>query len=99
LDNRRRFDQLGNNPDPLDEGEVWGGAFWDLRQALGKDVQGNHLADVLLLRTAMNLSPPGVGTDARAEFVKQLLEQERRVSSGQFASQIRDVFQKRGLNP
>jgi hypothetical protein len=68
-----------------------------MRHALGKDAQGNNLADVLLLRTVMNLTPPGVGKEARVGFVRQLLEQERRVTGGRFAAAIRDVFRKRGL--
>jgi Patatin-like phospholipase len=97
LDNARRFDTLEDSPESHDEGEVWGGAFWEMRHALGKDAQGNNLADVLLLRTVMNLTPPGVGKEARVGFVRQLLEQERRVTGGRFAAAIRDVFRKRGL--
>ena len=97
MDNRRRFDELGDHPESPDQREVWGGAFWELRQGLGKDAQGNYLADVLLLRTVMSLTPPGAGTEARADFVRQLLEQEHRVTGGRFASRIRDVFRSRGL--
>jgi hypothetical protein len=97
LENSGRFDQLTTNPDRHVEGLVWGAAFWDLRKVLGNDAQGNHRADVLLLRTATRLKPAGAGIDSRADFVRQLLEQERQVSSGRFAAQIRDVFEKRGL--
>jgi hypothetical protein len=97
LDNSGRFDTLATNPERHVEGLVWGAAFWDLRKVLGNDAQGNHRADVLLLRTATRLKPPGAGIEARADFVRQLLEQERQVSSGRFAAQIRDVFAKRGL--
>ena len=100
MENNCRFDelpQLENGPDRFDEGKVWGGAFWELRQGLGKDAQGNYLADVLIMRTAMRLTPPGEGTKARADFVRQLLDQEDRVTGGRFASQIRDVFRGRRL--
>jgi predicted acylesterase/phospholipase RssA len=97
LENSDRFDKLATDPERHAEGLVWGAAFWDLRKVLGNDAQGNHLADVLLLRTATRLKPPGAGIEARADFVRQLLEQERQVSSGRFAAQIRNVFGKRGL--
>jgi hypothetical protein len=101
INNRLRFDSIRDGLDWIErylaEGEVWAGAFWELRQGFGRDAQGNHLADVLLMRTALNLSPPSEGAEARADFVRQLLEQERRVTGGRFASLIRDVFQRRGL--
>jgi hypothetical protein len=103
MDNRRGFDSLRDDPErhPASEvwaeSEVWGGAFWELRQGLGRDAQGNHLADVLLLRTALSLPPPRAATEARADFVRQLLEQEHRVTGGRFASLIHDVFRRRGL--
>ena len=76
LDIPRRFDTLEDSPESHDEGEVWGGAFWDIRHALGKDAQGNNLADVLLLRTVINMRPLGDGKEAWAEFLRQILEQE-----------------------
>ena len=106
IKNRLRFDEQGDDPKPLPEyeREVWSGAFWELREGLGTDAQGNYLADVLLLRTAMDLSRtvmdlscPIAGTDARVDFLRQLLEQEHRVTSRRFASRIRDVFRGRGL--
>ena len=64
----------------------------------------DYPADVLLLRTAMDLSRtvmdlscPIAGTDPRVDFLRQLLEQEHRVTSRRFASRIRDVFRGRGL--
>ena len=97
MDNSRRFDSLPLLPEEHDEGEVWSGAFWDLRRKLDKDDQGNYRADVLLFRTALDLRPPAQGAEARAEFVRQLLEHESQESGGKFAPQIREVFQQRGL--
>jgi predicted acylesterase/phospholipase RssA len=104
LDNRRRFDtleksQADTQPEPHDEGEVWGAAFWELRETMGRDEQGNRRADVLLLKTVQNLKFPRPGDGAREAVVALILEQDEQLYQGQHAAKIREVFEQRGLKP
>jgi hypothetical protein len=75
--------------------EVWGGAFWQLRQVLGKDK-----ADHLLAETWRAFSPekPAAGT-LYAAFAANLLERSKSLDDGKYAAQIRALFEQRGLRP
>jgi hypothetical protein len=67
--------------------EIWGSAFWEIRQVLGQQV-----ADKLLFDTWFKLRPADVIRDRGASFVKLLLESQQ-----PHASQIREIFGRRGL--
>jgi hypothetical protein len=101
MENRLRFDQIDldrSGGRVNSEGEVWSGAFWDLRQKLGFDVHGNHLADVLLLKAWDDRRPlPNGEKAARAAFAKAILDQDQKLTGGKSAAQIREVLQSRGL--
>jgi hypothetical protein len=103
MNNHRRFDSVAkqpldpNQPDRFDEGEVWGGAFWELRAAMGRDAQGNRLADILLLGTVQNLKFPPAGADPRTAVVAQIIEQDKQLFQSKYAPKIREVFEKRGV--
>jgi hypothetical protein len=96
MDNRRQF---MNELELHDEGEVWGGAFWELRESMGRDEQHNHRADVLLLKTVQHLEHPPPRAKAREAIVSQILEEDRQLYQGQHAAKIRAVFAQRGLKP
>jgi len=85
LENQRRFDDQspGERNEVHARGETWGGAFWEVRRLLGREV-----ADRLLFRAWSEWQPSG---DADASFAKTLIGLS---SSGDV---VRDVFVKRGL--
>jgi hypothetical protein len=88
LPSRRKFDDIKPNLDSaLNNGEIWGGAFWDMRVALGKDV-----TDRLLFTTWFTLQPDEVRADRGASFVRKSIEADR-----EHESQIRSIFAQRGL--
>jgi hypothetical protein len=66
---------------------VWGSAFWEMRQAIGqKD------ADQALFDAWFKLQPKDVSNDRGVAFVNLLLESDKA-----HASQIREIFRRRGL--
>jgi hypothetical protein len=46
LDNQRKFTEISDSTDPLEAGEVWGGALWEIRNACGQDVADKMFYDV-----------------------------------------------------
>lgn len=76
-----------------DEGEVWGGAFWELRDQIGQ-----RAADRLLFSTWSALRPQELSDNNVAiSFVKKLLDIDSSSEGGKHANQIRSVFERRGL--
>ena len=71
----------------VDGTEIWGSAFWEMRQTLGqKD------ADKIIFDAWFELKPKDVINDRGVAFVKLLLK-----SGGAHAPQIRGIFTRRGL--
>jgi hypothetical protein len=97
LDNDRKFSEVSRNKDPNPYKdpilwEAWGGAFWDIRRALGQAT-----ADKLLFSTWIALRPSAMRGDYALNFVTRLLEVDRSLEGGKHASQIRAVFERRGM--
>jgi hypothetical protein len=94
LANKRRFNEL--KPDvssAMSDGpEIWGGAFWDIRQRLDQS-----LADRLLFKAWFLFRPDEARTDRGAKFVKKLLEMDQALGDGKHREQLRSIFEVRGL--
>ena len=75
-----------------DAGEVWGGAFWELREQIGQTV-----TDKLLFSTWSNMTTENLRENIRGAFFKKLLETELLVENGKYTKQIRSVLERRGL--
>jgi hypothetical protein len=88
LSNDRTFDEVAANPEIHNVGEIWGGAFWELRERLGQTV-----ADKLLFSTWVALRPSDTHSDFGVAFVKTLLETD----SGEHSRDIQAIFRRRGL--
>jgi hypothetical protein len=89
LTKRRSFGDLQPNiGSAMSDGtEVWGSAFWEMRQTLGqKD------ADKTIFDAWFELKPKDVINDRGVAFVKLLLK-----SDGAHAPQIRGIFMRQGL--
>ena len=94
LDNRLRFDQLA--PDALAQnvGEVWGGAFWDIRRLLGATD-----ADKLLFLTWTGLAPDAPAQLTAQTFVQQLLATHAATAPSNRSAEIAAIFEGRGVKP
>lgn len=93
LDNNRKFSEINEKSLPQSIGEIWGGAFWEIRKLLGQDA-----ADKLLFSTWSGLQSSKVGSDIGAFFVKKLLENNQDIGGGKYTDEIRSIFVRRGLN-
>jgi hypothetical protein len=95
LDNTRKFSEITASKSafgPQDAGEIWGGAFWEIRALLGQDS-----ADKLLFSTWTELKPADTKSKDRASFAKKLLERAASSQGEDETKQIRTIFQRRGL--
>jgi hypothetical protein len=101
LNNQLRFDKLEDLSSHSDHaiGEVWGGAFWELRENMGRDEKHNHRADVLLLKSWQDFKLPPPNDVAREAFLSQLLEADKELYKGRDTAKILGVFERRGLHP
>lgn len=92
LDNRLRFDELA--PDALHwhVGEVWGGAFWDIRRLLGVTE-----ADRLLFLTWTGLAPDAPTSLTAAGFVQRLLATHAATAQTNRRAELEAIFEQRGV--
>jgi len=93
LDNERRFTEVTpDTPGPQDEGEVWAGAFWQIRKLLQQEV-----ADRLLFSTWRTQSPADISRDDPKVFVRGLMNEAQHSADNDDATTIQSIFQHRGL--
>ena len=91
MDNRRTFDELGPAAEMHDVGEVWGGAFWEIRALLGAN-DGNRLLLTACKETPAKEDSP----QSRVEFARAVVRLARR-DHAMHAADIQAIFQRRGL--
>jgi hypothetical protein len=93
LNNSRRFDETAKRGGEVqDRGEIWGGAFWELRSVLGRD-----LADRLLVRAWQSVASPLAEQDTARKFIDALLSNAIGIASDRQVTAIRTTFRKRGF--
>lgn len=73
-----------------DGSEVWGGAFWEIRQSLGAEA-----ADRLIGVTWQAFAPGK--EQAYTSFANALLANSRSVDGGSHTEEIREILKRRGL--
>jgi hypothetical protein len=76
----------------LDGGEIWGSAFWEMRELLGKAVADKLLFDAWF-RFRSNVDKDATG----AAFVRQIVELDRSKSNPAHTAQITGIFARRQL--
>jgi hypothetical protein len=91
LNNQRRFSDFRKKIDFHSYGTVWGGAFWELRGALGRQT-----IDRLLLQAWQAFDFAAVLDDLKV-FPQELVHQSDSLDGGKHSAKIRDVFRSRGL--
>jgi hypothetical protein len=89
LDNNRSFHEAAADPEFHNVGEIWSGAFWELRKHLGQDI-----ADKLLFSAwAAALSSFDANNDFGAAFAETLVE----TCDGAHRRNVRAILKRRGL--
>jgi hypothetical protein len=91
LENERQFKDAIPD-DHRDVGEIWGGAFWEIRNLLQPEV-----ADRLLYSSWQDQTSNDIHRDEPQAFVKQLLAEARHPAHSNEADTIQSIFQHRGL--
>lgn len=94
LQNQRSFAGFSATPVTYnqDGAEIWGGAFWALRQSLGKDV-----ADKLILSAWKLLQPDDAEGNIPAKFGARMLQADK-TEGGAHSAEIRGILDARGVN-
>ncbi len=72
--------------------EVWGAAFWEIRQLVGQDV-----GDKLLFSSWNSITESDVQLNDPKSFVRKILEMDQSTESGRHSNEIRAIFVRRGL--
>jgi hypothetical protein len=90
LENDRRFTEAVREPNS--RGEIWGGAFWELRTRLGKQA-----ADKIIFSAWTLVREDDVRNDHERFFLSKLIEADQRLNGGKNAARIRSVFYSRGF--
>jgi hypothetical protein len=91
LKNNRKFTTISAQTEYHDAGEIWGGAFWELRETLGQDK-----ADRLIFLASTKLTEAD-GSNIAANLVEKLVAVDEELEGGTDVGQIRSVFEGRGL--
>ena len=93
LYNSRKFDETPELEGlSQDRGEIWGGAFWELRSVLGRD-----LADRLLVRAWQSMAWPIAERETTRKFIQAVLLNAREIASDRQVTEISTTFRKRGF--
>ncbi len=92
LGNDRKFTEVSPNASPQDVGEIWGGAFWEMRRLLGQAT-----ADKLLFSTWVALQPSDTRENEPVGFVRKLLDMVPSSTDRNHVRQIQAIFERRGL--
>lgn len=92
LDNDRKFTEVDKNAELHDVGEIWSGAFWEIRAQLGQ-----ASADKLLFSTWMAMLPLDTHKNFSARFAKKLIDTARSLEDGDHSAEVAETFQRRKL--
>ncbi len=104
LRNKRQFSEVHLSDEASvqnDGSEIWGGAFWQLRELLGKDKADRLLADTWRAfqprQASLGVAPTGSSSGVYSAFVGALAENASHLGNGVTSEQIRAIFKGRGL--
>ena len=92
LDNDRKFTEAAKDLELHSVGEIWSGAFWEIRTRLGQPS-----ADKLLFSTWMAMLPLEPHKNFSARFAKTLIDAARVLEDGDRSPEVAETFQRRKL--
>jgi hypothetical protein len=90
MENDLKFSQAAINPESHHVGEIWSGAFWEIRRRLGKNE-----ADKLLFSTWMAMLPLNDRGNFNSDFISKLVHGARSLEDGDRSAEIAAVFKRR----
>ncbi len=92
LENARTFSEVRPGMPSQDSGEIWGGAFWDMRGSLGKELADGAVAAAWLAsRDAMSAK------DAGSSLVQQLMAAVEPRAGKAGTEKVLTIFERREL--
>ncbi|MDP3799608.1 MAG: SAV_2336 N-terminal domain-related protein [Polaromonas sp.] len=92
LENDRHYDEARSDSEMHDVGEIWGGAFWEMRHRLG-----SQLADRLLFEGwHASIMPQKRTKDFKRTFITTLMEAARLPQLSR-ATDVAELFSRRGF--
>jgi hypothetical protein len=92
LDNEREFTEAVKDPELHNVGEIWSGAFWEMRKRLGQAA-----ADKLLFSSWIAMLPLDRHKNFNGRFAKKLIEGAQSLDYGDHGHVVADIFQRRKL--
>ena len=92
LNNDRKFSEAAINPEQHNVGEIWGGAFWEIRQRLGK-----ASADKIIFEAWTGILPLENVATFNNDFVKKIAHAAASLKDGDRSAEILAVFTRRGF--
>jgi hypothetical protein len=95
LDNEKKFDeftQIEHSQMPYQGGEIWAGAFWEMRKRLGREI-----IDPLLASAWASTKWPEKESDTAATFVQTILSEGRAKIRKEQLDGIVEVLKKRAF--
>jgi hypothetical protein len=94
LNNDRTFSETSSTTPHQDVGEIWGGAFWEMRKLFGQDI-----TDRLLFSTwrEMQGQEDTSLSDYGMSFVEKLQVVSQSMGAGNRTGEIKSLFQDRML--
>lgn len=91
LNNERAFEETSETEgEEHDRGEIWAGAFWEIRSILGRE-----LADRILARTWQAMTWGTGGRDASRKFVGALISSTKEMASDVELAKVTATLRKR----
>lgn len=90
LENSRRFE--GADMNSIDGGEIWGGAFWEIRKLLGQEK-----ADKLLFSAWSAMGRSDLRGNGNIKYVSKLIETNQSLHGDEHSGELRSIFERRGL--
>jgi len=90
LNNDRKFSEAVINPEHHNVGEIWGGAFWEVRQRLGK-----ASSDKIIFTAWRAMLPLEDAESFNGDFVRKLAHAAQSLKDGDRSAEIVGVFRRR----
>ena len=92
LNNDRKFSEAASNSEHHNVGEIWGGAFWEIRQRLDK-----ASADKIIFAAWKAMLPLENVATFNKDFVTEIAHAAASLKDGDRSAEILAVFTRRGF--
>ncbi len=90
MDNNRKFTEAAKDNESHNVGEIWSGAFWEIRARVGQSA-----TDKLFYATWTAMQPFKGGTSFNTSFANALIEAARALPNGDQSGDVAAIFKRR----